>query len=265
MNNTRSGKQKNKKGLSTVLLFLLGFLFVHIPVYAQAILTPTADFDGNIYYVAEANDTCLSISLKMGIDMDTLKKLNNLNDDCSNLMADTKILLGVYHTPTPTAGPSPTPTPIVPTATPFNGYAQVCVALFEDVNGDGTFQEIETGIGGGAVSITKKNGSENFNGLTTGLTALCFDQVPEGDYNISVAPPNEYNATTNMNYAIQVKAGDTIRVNFGAQKQAAFEDPALINKQSGNKRSPMMALLGALFMIVGGGLVIVFGILKRKE
>ena len=208
-----------------VILMLVGLLLglSVSSVFGQAILTPTPDVDGNIFYIIKDNDSCMSISLTMGIDLPTLRQLNNLDEQCT-LIVGTRLLLGRYETPTPTPGPSPTPTPITPTPTPYNGYGQVCVYLFEDENGDGIVGEFEAGVTGGAVSITKRNGSDNFTGLTTGNDLLCFPEVPEGDYNISVAPPTDFNPTTNMNYALTVKAGDNSQINFGAQKSSVLEE-----------------------------------------
>ncbi len=246
-------------------LGILGLLLnFEQPAFAyQALASPTPDFDGNIFYTVSDLDTCLSISLKMGVDVETIRSLNNLDVNCT-LIAGTKILLGRVLTPTPTAGPSPTPTEILPTPTPYDGSAQLCIYLFEDKNGNATAEETETGIAGGAVSVTKRGGTESFTGLTTGLDLLCFPEVPEGDYNISVAPPKEYNPTTNMNYPITIKAGDTTQVNFGAQKQAAFENSAAATQQQ-TKKSPLLAIIGIVLILIGIGIVVVFGILKRRD
>jgi hypothetical protein len=254
----------------TIVLYTAVFFFaaVFIRTYTadasadfQTLVSPTPDFDGKILYTVTENDTCLSVSLKMGVDISVIQDLNNLDEDCT-LISGTQILLGIYSTPTPTAGPSPTPTEVLPTPTPFKGNAQLCIYLFEDINGNSTAEATETGIGGGAVSVTKRGGSENFTGLTTGIDLLCFSEVPEGEYNISVAPPNEYNATTNMNYPITIQAGDTTQVNFGAQKQAAFEETG--TTVEGTRRSPVIAILGIGLMLCGVVIVIIFGILKRR-
>ena len=105
------------------LLLALALLITVVPsVHGQAIVSPTPDFDGNIYYMVQGNDTCLSISLKMGIEIETLRQLNDLDIDCS-LIADTRLLLGRVLTATPTSGPTPTPTPVLPTPTPYDGNA----------------------------------------------------------------------------------------------------------------------------------------------
>ncbi len=229
----------------------------------QAITSPTPNLDGNILYTIRENDTCLSISLRMGIDVETIIQLNKLDVNCS-LMTGTQILLGRVVTATPTAGPSPTPTEILPTSTLYNGNAELCIYLFDDINGNASADSGERGIAGGAVSVTKRGGSESFTGLTTGIDLLCFPEVPEGNYNISVAPPNEYNPTTNMNFPIVVKAGDTTQVNFGAQKQAAFDDVETTAVQ-GTTRSPLLAVAGIALMVLGLIVVVVFGILKRRD
>lgn len=247
-----------------VILMLVGLLFglSVSSVFGQAILTPTPDVDGNIFYIIKDNDSCMSISLTMGIDLPTLRQLNNLDEQCT-LIVGTRLLLGRYETPTPTPGPSPTPTPITPTPTPYNGYGQVCVYLFEDENGDGIVGEFETGVTGGAVSITKRNGSDNFTGLTAGNDLLCFPEVPEGDYNISIAPPTDYNPTTNMNYALTVKAGDNSQINFGAQKSSVLEEAE--TQVETDNRSPIMLMIGGGMIFAGVVIFIIFGVLKRNE
>ena len=249
----------------SILMLMLAVIIAGLAVCAvsgQAILTPTPDLDGNIFYIIKDNDSCMSISLTMGIDLMTLRELNNLDEQCS-LIVGTRLLLGRYETPTPTPGPSPTPTPITPTPTPYNGYGQVCVYLFEDENGNGIVGEFETGITGGAVSITKRTGTDSFTGLTVGNDLLCFPEVPEGDYNISVAPPTDYNPTTNMNYTLTVKAGDNSQINFGAQKSSVLEEEE-IEVQTVD-RSPMMLMIGGGFILAGIIIFIIFGVLKRNE
>jgi hypothetical protein len=250
-----------------ILLLLIFCLLMVAPVTAapagQMLTSPTPNLDGNILYTVTQNDTCLSISLRMGIDVETIRQMNNLDVNCT-LIAGEQISLGRVVTATPTAGPSPTPTPILPTSTLYNGNAELCIRLFDDINGNGMAEETERDIAGGAVSITKRGGMENFSGLTTGIDLLCFPEVPEGDYNISVAPPNEYNATTNMNYAIKIKAGDTVQVNFGSQKQAAFEEIKTTNEPA-TRRSPLLAIVGVGMMVAGLAIVVIFGILKRRD
>ena len=60
--------------------------------------------------------------------------------------------------PTFTPGPSPTPLPPTITPTPFAGTTEICVLLFNDLNGDALRQADEPVIVGGAISVTEITG-----------------------------------------------------------------------------------------------------------
>ncbi|HSJ85942.1 MAG TPA: hypothetical protein VK909_01955, partial [Anaerolineales bacterium] len=164
--------------------------------------------------------------------------------------------LAVQNLPT---GPAPTlPSPTV-TATPVSGTTEVCVLLFDDKNGDSLRQETEFGIDGGAVSLTNLNGSysktENTSSATDPDTAdpvrACFVDVPAGDYNVTVAVPDQYNATMLLSYKLTVKAGDRASIDFGAQSKAVTISES--TDQEGSRSSPL-GIFGLLLLLGGAGL-----------
>jgi hypothetical protein len=223
--------------------------------------TPTPGADGRILYVVKEGDTCLGISLLTGVDMKTLLTLNQMDSECT-VIPGNKLLLGVVTAPTSTPGPTETPTPSMPTPTPFNGSGQVCVLLFEDLNGNSIPDTGEAQIAGGAVSITDRLGKYSKTDSTkSGDTFLCFADLVDGDYNISVAPPQGYNATTSMNVPIKVKPGDSFTVNFGAQVSAAQAGPGGDARSSQN--SPILAILGGVLVLGGAGLAFYVWRLKQ--
>ena len=232
----------------------LAILVVFMPATASAplpqavIATPTPGADGRIIYIVKQNDTCISIALTMGITEQTLRELNNLvGDACQVLWVGQELLIGTKpaDTPTPTSE-----APLVPTATPFKGNGSICIYLFNDENGNALAEETELPLAGGAVSITDRLGTVNQTGTTadTGVS-LCFADIPEGDYNISVAIPEGYNPTTVMNYALALGAGEVSTIDFGAQPGSGLR-PAF-----GEERpSPLLLVLGFFFVAVGVGL-----------
>jgi hypothetical protein len=204
-------------------------------------------------YVVKENDTCTSIALLMGISEQELRQLNNLQttadrDDCSFLWVGQELIIREKPEETPT------PTPMVtaePTATPFKGNGTICVYLFNDVNGNALAEDGESPIAGGEVSLTDRLSTINKTGTTTDTgDALCFPDIPEGDYNISVAIPEGYNPTTVMNFALTLSAGQVSTVNFGAQagssKQQAFGT---------SSSSPLLLIVGIIFVGLGVGLM----------
>jgi SdrD B-like domain/LysM domain len=248
-----------KKALLLLPLLLAGLFWLVLASPAAAAplpqgvvyQTPTPMPDGRILYKVKDNDTCLSISLLTGVSIDTLRKNNNLGGDCVIQLGQELLLGRVESTATPTAGPSPTPTLMLPTSTPFNGNGQVCVFLYNDVNGDAIRQETETAIADGAISLTDRTGKVSMTQKTTsGDLPVCFEQVPEGDYNISVAVPDGYNPTTSMNYGLKVQAGDQSTLDFGAQMNSQAVTPA----PSEGGRSPILGILGGVLLLAGIGL-----------
>ncbi|HEX9014096.1 MAG TPA: LysM peptidoglycan-binding domain-containing protein [Anaerolineaceae bacterium] len=250
-----------KKALAVACLFLasLFWLSAALPAFAQpsgqglVINTPTPLPDGRILYKVKANDTCLSISLVMGISLDKLRSLNNLSTDCV-IREGQELLLGkVEPTATPlVTGPTATATALLPTPTQFKGTANVCFLLFNDANGDAIREETEAAIPDGAINITDRLGKYSRTLKTSaGTDPVCLQDVPEGDYNVSVAVPDGYNATTSMNYALKVQAGDSTTLDFGAQLNSQSAPAA--GGVSGS-RSPILGILGGLLLFGGVGL-----------
>ena len=227
--------------------------------------TPTPQPDGRIIYIVQAGDNCIAISLKTGVPLQVLYAQNpQLNTDCSNLREGMELLLGLGGPSafTPTPGPSPTPTAIPPTATPFTGTTEVCILLYNDVNGDALRQETEFGLLGGQVSVTDINGAysqakETTDALDPDDTTIplrtCFTDVPEGTFNITVAIPDNYNPTTTINYRLEVKPGDRAFVDFGAQSNAE-QVPDVAQPEENGGNSPILGILGGLLFIGGIGI-----------
>lgn len=222
--------------------------------------TPTPGPDGRIIYIVKAGETCISISLLTGVPVDYLRTTNRLDENCT-LREGQELIIGVGGPAgaTPTAGPAPTPTPGEPTPTPVSGTAQVCVLIYADVNGDGLRQETELGIAGGAVSVTSANGTYSQSRQTvaeldpdTGEPVrTCFTDMPPGRYTISAAVPDLFNPTTVLTYTLEVSAGDTSYVGFGAQLKGQTE-----SSPEPRGGSPLLGIIGVLLLLIGIGVAL---------
>jgi LysM repeat protein len=221
--------------------------------------TPTPGADGRIVYIVQAGDNCFRIAALHGITVDQLRALNSkLDADCTvNIGQELLIGLAGAAAAAPTAGPSPTLEPPTVTPTPFAGTTEICVLLFDDQNGDSLRQESEPALAGGAVSVTEKNGKYSaaldtvINPDPEAYQGICFTDVPEGEYNTTVAIPDGYNPTMELSYSLKVNAGDRAFVDFGAQSQkTTVAEPA--NARSGT--SVIVAIIGVLLLLGGAGL-----------
>jgi murein DD-endopeptidase MepM/ murein hydrolase activator NlpD len=264
-------------------LALLALLAVRLPVQAAPAAqltvfpTPTPGADGRIVYIVQEGDTLWRIAAITGITLDELRQLNKLSEDAT-LQPGQTLLIGLAGPAlvTVTPGPSPTPVPALPTETPESGTANLYVFLYNDRNGDSLRQANEPVITGGAISLSNKGGTFTRTADTRIAEdpacpvelALepgydCFVELPEGEYNLTVAIPDGYNPTTELSRAFKLKGGDETYVSFGAQPNSEkIQETAVIPESP--RRSPVLAIVGGLVLLFGLGLGLYAALLARR-
>ena len=249
--------------LFLLILLVLGLSLsaLRLPAFAQGTpyQTPTPNANGDIIFKVRPGDSCTSISLLTNVPIDTIKSLNGLDDTCS-LMEGQDIVIGRVEPVvlTQTAMPTPTIPPqlITPTVTPSPGTATICVVLFHDIDGNGMRTEGEDYLYGGEVSVSNRSGSISLTGTTVAgipdeIDPRCFPDLPQDTYNVTVAIPDGFNATTTTNYALEVKAGEDATIDFGAQESAPS---AGVVEPDSARRSPLLAIVGGIILLAGLGL-----------
>ena len=232
--------------------------------------TPTPGPGGRILYAVQEGDTLWRIAAISGLTLEELRGRNNLSSD--DVIVPGQILLldlvvGPAQAATQVPGPA---TPILengtPLPTPGLETGNICVLLFDDINGDALRQEEETAIPGGAISISNRVGavsrtSETEIGEEPG-DPTCLDAIPDGVYNISVAIPDGYNPTTILDYTLNLQAGDEAFIDFGAQLSTEAIEAAPSPEE--RDRSPILGIIGALLLLSGIGLGIFAGYMGRR-
>ena len=238
--------------------------------------SPTPGPDGRIIYIVQEGDTLWRVSAITGIPLDDLRELNNLGEN-DIITPNQELLLGLGgpSAEQPTVGPEPTPTSVLPTPTPGIGTGMLCIVLYEDVNGDAMRQEEEPSIPGGAISIQNRAGTIAMTEDTVTSAAMddpetldievhqCFDELEQGDYNVTVAIPDGYNATTSLNYPIVLNAGDESYLDFGAQPNSEMAADAPLIPTEGDQKSPTLVIVGGLLLLGGVALGIYANFLRR--
>jgi hypothetical protein len=257
-----------KKFILSILLLGFGFAIVAGVSMVEAspqfqvepFPTPTPGENGVIIYTVQPGDTLYLIASVANISLDELRALNNLSE--TDIIHPSDLLvLGI-------GGPSEDSTPDValtpfdsapPTATPLGiqNTGIVCVLLYGDINGDTIRQDTEFSLEDGEVSIVERTGLFSATRNTTEDSTLdnpvCFESdengIPPGEYNITVAIPDGYNPTTILSQTLQLNAGDTAILNFGAQESALSQTVELLPE--GGNRSPVLGLIGGGFVFAG--------------
>lgn len=252
-----------------ISLFILTLLLIGLalPVAAapdaQGVATNTPGPDGRITYIVVQDDNCSSIALIYGITVPQLRQFNTRLDEGCTLQVGQELIVGLAPANIPPTIVL-TPTPLTPaiSPTPFNGTTEVCVMLFNDMNGDAIRQTTELGIDGGAVSLTNLNGSYSQTQNTTSSldpdtgepVRACFEDVPQGQYNVSMAIPDGYNPTMLVGYTLDVKAGDRASIDFGAQSKTLTINEPTQPEQGGSNRSSLLGIFGIILLLGGVGL-----------
>jgi hypothetical protein len=165
--------------------------------------TPTPGQDGRILYTVQDGDTWFRIAAVSGLTLNELLQLNNASSE-DIIVPGQVILLGFGG---PALEGSPTPEGVIPTVVPGSvpptptsgpGTGEVCILLYEDVNGDAIRQEEEVAIPGGAISLSERAGTVSLQEETIPGPAdpledpprICFPDLLEGDYTVTVAIPD---------------------------------------------------------------------------
>jgi LysM repeat protein len=239
--------------------------------------TATPDADGNIIYVVVAGDTLWSIAARAGVSVDQIRAWNGLTSDI--ISVGQRLIIGqaapsATATPTvdpnaPTEDPNATatsdPDAPAPTLTPEPTQAAeatappagtVCALLYNDENGNGVRDATEALLPGGQLSVVEiATGAPVQSYITDGLNEPhCFRDLPASQYTISSAAPAGYNPTTVTSTPLEVSAGSTSALEFGAQPSAAVIDqpPA----SGGGNQALLTALLfagGVVFLLLAAG------------
>ena len=252
-----------KRKLILAALFI-SFLFVFSFVLtAQALppaqlpqfSTPTPGADGRIVYIVREGESCLGIQLLTGVPVEQIRALNRLDESCT-IYPGQELVIGVGASSSadqPTAGPAPTETPSQPTPTVPPGNASVCILLYDDINGDSMRQDTEVVIPDGAVSLTGSSGQfSEARATIAGLDPACFENVPQGSYNLSAAAPEGYYPTSQQTHLLEVLAGNIYQVSFGAQKADNIIPAAGDPTNEGG--SSMLGIVGGILLLIGLGL-----------
>jgi LysM repeat protein len=243
-----------------IMIFLAAFMvpLVYQPVesvsFAQGTFpTPTPDADGNIIYVVQAGDSPWTIAAVAGISIEELYALNGMRQD-DFITPGMELLLG--NAPLPTETPLPeaqlTETAMAIPPTPVFGVGDICVQIFEDVNGNGRLDDNESALSEGRISVISVGGTLVGEHTTdANPDGHCFENVDFGDYNVSAAIPENYNATTTMNLAVTLQPGDTNYIQFGAQASGVIDLP---DNVSVSQRSLVLGILGVVMLLAAGGI-----------
>ena len=177
-----------------------------------------------------------TIAALYGVTVQQIVELNNLpSDDIIVLGQQLLIKPGESAPPAETTEPTEEATeatepPAEPTAEPATeqptatgealGTGTLCVLSYEDVNGNAVRDPQEPNLAG--VTFVLSDGAETVSRYTTdGISEPhCFAELLPGAYEVSWTG-DHFVPTTDQSWRVEVKGGDILSHEFGAQPRAA--------------------------------------------
>lgn len=211
--------------------------------------------DGSIVHVVGPNDSFWTIAIRYATVLDmtpeqALVQIQQLNGNPAFAVLGQELLIReagnfVGAEGSGTAVPATTPTvegettpgseaaatqevitvdPLSTTTTPEAATGEpsllgsVCVTSFEDINGNGEFeQDAEFLMADAAITLFKDSQTiSTF--ITDGLAeSHCFEELENASYQVQIYPPVNYAATTADSWTITVSDGVMVPVEFGLQ------------------------------------------------
>ncbi len=242
---------------------------------------PTAGADGNIIYIVQPGDTCWYIAAITQQTIEQLLALNGGTLNCSFLSVGQRVVIGQTAppaSPTPAVLPTATPDPNAsPTAAALPGGATavgelpnagaLCALLYNDTNGNGLREEAEGLLAGGQFTVVDMSSGQPVESyITTGqeVDGHCFDNLGEGVYTLSSAPPTGFNSTTAPNAQLQVVAGSRSNVEFGAQPGSGTQPETTDTGTADDRlRTALFGAAGIMLLLSAAG-VAGFLMLRRR-
>ncbi|GIU81022.1 MAG: hypothetical protein KatS3mg006_0086 [Pyrinomonadaceae bacterium] len=107
------------------------------------------------------------------------------------------------------------------------GQAKICVQKFKDLNGNGTKDTNEPGLGGWKFNVTPAPLPPTTSPVTTGPQgSICFGVSAPGTYTITEVVQSGWTPTTPNPQTVTVAAGQTANVVFGNKQQGCVQAPS---------------------------------------
>lgn len=211
------------------------------PAWAQ----PAED----LRHTVAAGETLIGIAASYGVGLDQVLALNNLDPEAflqigQQLLIATAEQQAQAAAATPSAAPA-TPTaisargdgtlsaaPILPAAAPMMDPAdlslELCFAFFHDANQNARREPSESFLAAGEIRIYAADGEQLRFAFNGAAPPECRRDLARDIRRIEARPPAGYGLTSPSSLALDVGAGGSLRLEFGALPGAApFVPPPL--------------------------------------
>jgi LysM repeat protein len=246
-----------------------------------------AQADGSIVHTVQAGDTLLCIGWVYDVDVQTLRDLNNISGSLISVGQQLIVSPAEGGEASPPAAPEETETP---TPEPEAGSGEeeasageevaeqpaaagepetggrICARIFEDMDQDFVFSQSEQPLSGGLILLS---GTINNSFTTTGgRERFCFEDLPAGDYVLSIEAPPGYQASSLDRVPVTLTGAGEVQFDFpvsGAVAQPGNSGENQEGAETSGSRLGVVIGIAAGVVLVGGGLTAGYFLLVRRR
>ncbi|RMF33696.1 MAG: hypothetical protein D6759_06625, partial [Chloroflexi bacterium] len=160
-------------------------------------------------------------------------------------------------------------TPVAEAGTTTNS---LCLQAYDDRNNNG-IQEVgqEDLLPGVSFTLLTNEGVKLGDYTSDGVSEpYCFSGLPDGNYFVTVQPPQGYQTTTADRWAVPLSGGATVRLAFGVRKvqgeplQTQPSAPAASAPGGPNLLNWIIGGLGILVLVAAGSVAVLFALGRRR-
>lgn len=134
------------------------------------------------------------------------------------------------------------------------GNAQICVALFDDLDEDGLWTAGEPLLAGGTFGLSGPvTGAYTTDGISE---PHCFTGLVAGDYVVSVTPPPGYYLTSLERIPVTLSSSSgEVRLSFGAalQRQGSLPPSSQQSPPAGGMSTVLIVIVAVVIVLVAVG------------
>jgi len=203
--------------------------------------------DGTQWHVVQLGDTLLGIAVAYGISPNQLVEQNNLSSE--TIFVGQELFISETLVSPEEAAAAEEAVPEEEVVVEEESQGQICLTLFNDIDGNSQWGTGEDIIPGGLLTLS---GDAELS-LTTnaGETSRCFTGLAEGDYTLSVETPEGFELTGQAEFDVTLGQDSEVAFTTGAVESTSEggSEGSVSDTASDRSASPL-GIIGAVIVLL---------------
>ena len=143
---------------------------------------------------------------------------------------------------------------------------EICVTLYDDLNGNGVLDSGEGLVNGGVFTLVDMSSGQALDGYTTDAESepYCFSGLVSGNYRVAAESPEGFTPTTRTDWDLTLAGGSKANLEFGAQLTGESELLAEAIETTAPLRPAILGTVGVVLMLSAAGIAGYLVLTRRR-